>query len=157
MGSAAAPVSIEAKVGMPVEVSITYMHRKCYSEPVTVRRRCICNLQGKALCGVCAVQSRMGNDCSGLVFPRVTYPESLALLKLAAHACGCPDAGSWGTHAFRRGWATECLQANGPSALFYSGGWRGLSAFAYASAKARGTVAAAEFLIDHSESSEAGD
>ena len=157
MGSVEAPVSITATVGTRVEVSVTYMHRKCYSEPVTVSRRCICSLQGKALCGVCIVQSRLQNACAGLVFPRVTYSESLALLKLAAQACGRAHPASWGTHAFRRGWATECLQANGPSALFYSGGWRGLSAFAYASAKARGTLAAAEFLIDHSDSSEAGE
>ena len=150
IGLAAAPVSISIGSGGRKEAVITYMRRKCYAEPVQVARRCVCQLQGKALCGVCVLVSRHSQH-EGALFPGVTYSESLATLKVAAQACGIADAASWGTHAFRRGWATECLQANGPTALFYSGGWRGLTAFAYASARARGDLAAAEFLVDHAE------
>ena len=53
----------------------------------------------------------------------------------------------------RRGWADEALQQGGPTALFYSGGWRGVAAFGYTSAKSRGAVAAAEWCIDFSDSS----
>ena len=156
IGSSTAPVCIEAAEGAPKTVAITFMRRKCYAEPVQVVRKCICRLQGKALCGVCIICSRQA-DADGRLFSGVSYSESLATLKIAAQACGFDNASAWGTHAFRRGWATECLQANGPTALFYSGGWRGLSAFAYASARARGGIAAAEFLIEHSESSDAAD
>ena len=55
----------------------------------------------------------------------------------------------WGTHAFRRGWADEALRAGGPTALFYSGGWRGVAAFGYVAAQSRGAIAAAEWLVDH--------
>ena len=112
-------------------------------------------MQGRTLCGVCALFSL--GESSPVPFADVQYSEALAVLKLAAKALQLRSAGAWGTHAFRRGWATECLQANGPTALFYSGGWRGLTAFAYTSAKARGSVAEAEFLVEHSESSGAGE
>ena len=156
LGSGMAPVSVQAQDGERKVVDVTFMRRKCYSEPVVVSRRCICSLQGKTLCGVCLVAARCSSEAT-VVFPGLTYPLGLATLKLAAQACGFEGAEAWGTHAFRRGWATECLQANGPEALFYSGGWRGVTAFAYASAQARGSLAAAEFLIEHSESSEAGE
>ena len=88
-----------------------------------------------------------------LPFGHISYSESLAFLKLAASACNLRSPQAWGTHAFRRGWATDALKAGGPTALFYSGGWRGLTAFAYASARARGALQAAEFLVEHSSSS----
>ena len=77
------------------------------------------------------------------------------MLKVAAELCGFERAMEWGTHAFRRGWADEALRAGGPAALFYSGGWRGVAAFGYVSAQTRGALAAAEWLVDHSESSDA--
>ena len=116
-----------------------------------VSRRCICALQGRTLCGACALKRRLRDDSAP--FSGISYHESLACLKLAAQALGFAEARSWGTHAFRRGWATEVVEAKGPTALFYSGGWRGVTAFAYASARARGTLAEAEFLIEFSESS----
>ena len=91
---------------------------------------------------------------SGRLFPDLTYTEGLAFLKVAAQALAFPNAEGWGTHACRRGWADEALQAGGPTALFYSGGWRGITAFAYTTAKARGALAAAEWLIEFSDSSE---
>ena len=39
-------------------------------------------------------------------------------------------------------------------ALFYSGGWRGIAAFGYVAAQSRGALAAAEWLVDHSDSSD---
>ena len=57
------------------------------------------------------------------------------------------------THAFRRGWADEALKERGVAALFHSGGWRGVAAFGYVEAQTRGALAAAEWLIDHSDSS----
>ena len=153
LGSQSAPVQVIRESGRPDQIAITFMQRKCFSEPVIVSRRCICHLQGKSLCGVCAITSRCTQAVPGVLFPGLHYSESLAVLKIAARAIGLQQPDAWGTHAFRRGWATECLQANGASALFYSGGWRGVTAFAYASAKARSTVEAAEFLIDHSDSS----
>ena len=108
-------------------------------------------MQGKTLCGACVLRRRLGNN--SVPFVGISYHESLACLKLAAQTLGFAEARSWGTHAFRRGWATEVVEAKGPTALFYSGGWRGVTAFAYASAKARGTLAEAEFLIEFSDSS----
>jgi hypothetical protein len=87
------------------------------------------------------------------IFPDLTYAQGLALLKAAASQLHYGDALNWGTHAFRRGWADEALRNGGPTALFYSGGWRGIAAFSYASAKSRGALAAAEWLVDFSESS----
>jgi hypothetical protein len=46
------------------------------------------------------------------------------------------------------------LKHGGPTALFYSGGWRGIAAFSYASAKSRGALSAAEWLVEYSDSSE---
>ena len=63
------------------------------------------------------------------------------------------NAALWGTHAFRRGFAAEALYEGGPAALFFSGGWKGVAALGYADAQTRGAVAAAEWLVDHSDSS----
>ena len=76
------------------------------------------------------------------------------MLKAVAAVLDFPDAGSWGTHAFRRGWAEDALKAGGPSALFYSGGWRGVAAFAYVDATTRGELGAAEWLVQFSASSD---
>ena len=94
--------------------------------------------------------------CEGRLFPQLDYSGSLASLKVAAEHCGIDRAMEWGTHAFRRGWADEALKAGGPAALFFSGGWRGVAAFGYVSAQARGAITAAEWLVDHSDSSEDG-
>ncbi len=157
IGNGRAPVRVDVAADGRRHVCITFMQRKYYSEPVEVTRTSICNLQGRALCSVCVVVRLRRDVQVPNIFSGITYAESLGMQKIAAGARGFASAASWGTHAFRRGWATECLQAGGPTALFYSGGWRGLTAFAYASARARGAIAAAEFLVDHSDSSEAGE
>ena len=108
-------------------------------------------MHGPLLCGVCALLPAI--QAKEPPFQQISYAESLASLKLAAAACGLRSPHAWGTHAFRRGWASDALKAGGPTALFYSGGWRGLTAFAYASARARGALQAAEFLVEHSSSS----
>jgi hypothetical protein len=133
------------------QVSITLYDRKLQKQPVVVFRRCICKLQGRTLCGVCVLARRWEH---GRVFPAVCYTSGLGLLKAAASLVGLPQPFSWGTHAFRRGWADEALKAGGPSALFYSGGWRGVAAFGYVDAKSRGAMLAAEWLVDHSDSSD---
>lgn len=73
---------------------------------------------------------------------------------MSAEQCGIERAMDWGTHAFRRGFADEALRAGGPAALFFSGGWKGIAAFGYVAAKSRGALAAAEWLVNHSDSSE---
>ena len=92
-------------------------------------------------------------DHPGMPFGHVSYSEALAFLKAGAVALNLPDARGWGTHAFRRGFANDALRAGGVSALFWSGGWRGLAAFGYAKTQSRGDLAAAEWLVEHSESS----
>ena len=87
------------------------------------------------------------------IFPGVSYGTALATLKVAALALGFPKAESWGTHAFRRGWADEALMHGGVPALFLSGGWRGVAAFGYASAQAKGAMQAAEWLVEFTDSS----
>ena len=151
LGAPQAKVFVDSTRGGTEAVRIVFLNRKCCSEPVEVVRRCICGLQGKTLCGACILKGKMGNG--SILFPSITYSDSLAGLKIAAQALGFAEGRSWGTHAFRRGWATEVIEAKGPAALFYSGGWRGMTAFAYASAKARGTSADAEFIIEFSDSS----
>ena len=131
--------------------SIALCHRKMHSAPVVISRRCICRLQSRQLCGVCTLAARLGGQ---RIFPGLCYSEGLAYLKAAAVSLGLSCAASWGTHAFRRGWADEVLKQCGPAALFYSGGWRGVTAFAYASAQARSSVEAAEWAVDFSESSD---
>ncbi|CAK0801310.1 unnamed protein product [Prorocentrum cordatum] len=153
LGSQGAPVRLIRERGLPDEIEVTFMQRKCFAEPVVVSRRCICRLQGKSLRGFCAISCRCAGALPGVIVPGLQHSEPFAVLKTAAQAIGLQSPDAWGTHAFRRGWATECLRANGTSALFCSGGWRGVTAFAYASATARSTVEAAEFLIDHSDSS----
>ena len=88
------------------------------------------------------------------MFPHVSYTEGLAYLKAAAMHLKLGRASEWGTHAFRRGWANEALKAGGATALFYSGGWRGVAAFSYVEAKARGALEAAEWLVKFSDSSD---
>ena len=133
--------------------TVTYIlaDRKMQLEPVEVVRSCICQLQGKRLCGVCVVKRRW-ND--GPLFPDITYREALAFLKLSATHLGLEHGASWGTHAFRRGWANEALQEGGPKALYYSGGWKGVAALGYADDQSRGALAAAEWVIDFSDSSD---
>ena len=133
------------------ECTITFLRRKCFKEPVSIVRRCICQLQGRTLCGVCSLAALSASKPQP--FCEVQYPEALAVLKAAAAALGLRTPESWGTRAFRRGFADEALRAGGPQALFFSGGWRGVAAFGYTSAQSRGAMAAAEWLIDHSESS----
>ena len=89
-----------------------------------------------------------------LVFPHVSYAEGLAYVKAADMLLKLERASEWGTHAFRRGWANEALKAGGATALFYSGGWRGVAAFSYVEAKARGALEAAEWLVEFSDSSD---
>ena len=125
--------------------------RKMCLEPVEIVRRCICKIQGRKLCGVCVLKRRYR---SGLIFPDLTYNSTLAFLKLAARVLDLHDAQYWGTHAFRRGWASDALKEGGPNALFYSGGWRGVAALGYAQAQTRGAISAAEWLVDHSDSSD---
>jgi len=132
--------------------AIRFTRRKAYNEPCETTRRCICHLQGRLLCGVCALSS-LGEEAPA-PFAGVQYADALAVLKLAAAALQLRSAAAWGTHAFRRGFADEALQQGGPAALFFSGGWKGVAAFGYASAQTRGAVAAAEWLVDHSDSSD---
>ena len=140
----------EEKNALPV-VTFTLFRRKMHNSPVTVVRRCICKLQGRTLCGACVLKTRVGNI---RLFPHVSYTEGLAYLKAAAMHLRLERASEWGTHAFRRGWANEALRAGGATALFYSGGWRGVAAFSYVKAKARGAVEAAEWLVEFSDSSD---
>ena len=140
----------DEKGALPV-VTLTLFRRKMHNSPVTVVRRCICKLQGRTLCGVCVLRARVGNVH---VFPHVSYTEGLAYLKAAAMHLRLERASEWGTHAFRRGWANEALKAGGATALFYSGGWRGVAAFSYVEAKARGALEAAEWLVEFSDSSD---
>ena len=137
--------------GSRPEVSLTFYDRKMASEVVPVVRRCICALQGRRLCGVCTLTARLTAEVER-IFPDVTYTEGLAFRKLATDLVGPPEPATSGTHCFRRGWADEALQAGGPTALFYSGGWRGVAAFGYTAAKTRGAMASAEWLIDFSDS-----
>ena len=133
--------------------SITFYRRKMHTAPVVVSRRCICRLQSRQLCGVCVLFGLRGGT---EFFPDVTYADGLAYLKAAASRLGFESPMSWGTHCFRRGWADEVLKEGGPTALFYSGGWRGVTAFAYASAQARSAVEAAEWAVEFSDSSDGG-
>ena len=146
----AAVFTIDPKEHIAVAL-VTLFKRKMHSAPVVITRRCICRLQSRKLCGVCALRGRASG---ARFFPSLSYAEGLAYLKSAAVRLQLECPASWGTHAFRRGWADEALKEGGPAALFYSGGWRGVTAFAYASALARSSVEAAEWAIEFSESSE---
>ena len=132
-------------------ISYTIKDRKMCLEPVEVVRNCICQKQGKKLCGVCVLRRRWTR---GKLFPNVTYKQALGLIKSAACRLHLDNAQLWATHAFRRGFAAEALKEGGPQALFYSGGWKGVAALGYADAQARGALAAAEWVIDHSDSSD---
>ena len=118
---------------------------------MTVVRRCICKLQGRALCGACVLRARRNQ---ARVFPYFTYADGLAYLKSAAMHLKFEKATEWGTHAFRRSWANEALKACGVTALFCSGGWHGVAAFSYVIAQSRGALESAEWLVEFSDSSE---
>ena len=133
--------------------SITFFRRKMQRHPVVVTRRCFCLLQGKKLCGVCILFKQW---TPRRIFPNIDYSSSLAMLKIAASLAGLSDALPWGTHCFRRGFADEALKAGGPSALFFSGGWKGVAAFAYVQAQTRGALQSAEWLVDFSDSDDDG-
>ena len=150
LGADAAPFRFVGS-GTGSEAVVTFMRRKCYRAPVEVSRKCICTGRTQSLCGVCALRQAAAE--SPTPFSHVRYSEALAFLKAAATAMHFENAQHWGTHAFRRGFADDALRAGGPSALFWSGGWRGLAAFGYATAQSRGALAAAEWLIEHSDSS----
>ena len=132
---------------------ITLALRKCRREPEQLWRKCVCDLQGRRLCGVCVLHRR-ASRAGSRVFPDLTYADALSLLKLAAMALTLPRAAEWGTHAFRRGRADEVLRAQGPAAMFAQGGWRSVAAWAYPSARTMCETVAAEEAIGHSDSSE---
>ena len=88
------------------------------------------------------------------VFPDLSYAEGLAYLKAGAAHLGFERASEWGTHAFRRSWANDAIKNGGATALFYSGGWRGVAAFSYVAAQTRGAMEAAEWLVEFSDSSQ---
>ena len=128
-----------------------FNRRKMQNKPVHVVRQCVCKDTSADLCGVCILRRRWRQ---GKVFPSLQYDRALAALKVAALAIGLPRGAEWGTHCFRRGWANDALRHGGVPALFYSGGWRGLAAFGYASAQAQGEVLAAQWAAEFSESSD---
>ena len=140
---------IPATLTTAKQVSLTLYRRKMQRQPVVICRNCICRMQGKRLCGVCVLERRWA---TGKLFPDITYSSALALVKVAAAISGLGDPLTWGTHAFRRGWADEALKAGGPAALFYSGGWKGVAAFSYVQAQTRGAMQAAEWLVEFSDS-----
>ena len=146
--SAHSSVDVVDVAGVP-QATLHFHHRKACRGTVAVVRQCICAKQTRELCGVCVLKERASES----FFPGLTYSSALANLKLAAIALGFPKAESWGTHAFRRGWADEALQHGGIPALFFSGGWRGVAAFGYASAQAKGSLQAAEWLVEFTPSS----
>ena len=135
------------------EVTVVLHRRKMQDKSVHVVRQCICKSTSPELCGVCVLRRRCGQ---GAVFPALQYDRALAALKTAALALGFPRGAEWGTRCFRRGWADDALRRGGVPALFYSGGWRGLAAFGYASAQTKGEVLAAKWAADFSESSDDG-
>ena len=147
--SAHSSVDVAESAGLP-QVTLHLHSRKACRGTVAVVRRCICAKQTPELCGVCILKESVRGN---LFFPGLTYSSALAALKMAALALGFPKAESWGTHAFRRGWADEALQHGGVPALFFSGGWRGVAAFGYASAQAKGELQAAEWLVEFTASS----
>ena len=152
LGSTAAPFRF-ARGGS--EAILTFVRRKCYKAPVDVTRKCICTNGAHALCGVCALAK--AGKASAEPFSHIRYAEALAFLKAGAGALGLPQAQHWGTHAFRRGFANYALRCGGPSALFWSGGWRGLAAFGHATAQSRGEIAAARWFAEYSDPSGDGD
>ena len=133
------------------EATIVFHRRKMQNKPVHVVRQCVCKAPAPDLCGVCVIRRRRGR---GPLFPALQYDRALAALKTAALALGFPRGAEWGTHCFRRGWANDALRHGGVPALFYSGGWRGIAAFGYASAQAQGEVLAAKWAAEFSESSD---
>ena len=112
-----------------------------------VWRNCVCALQGRRLCGVCAIRRRRRPGMR--VFPALTYTEALSYVKITAARLNLPRALEWGTHCFRRGRADqvhvrgplfvrpsacvlcEALKEGGVPALFQTGGWRATAAFGF--------------------------
>ena len=161
LGAKSAPLSFRPREE-GWECDVTFMERKCFTAPVVVSRSCICKSQGRLLCGQCALRSisvsehilRGDSICSSPVFSSVTYTSALASLKLGAAALGFPNPASWATHCFRRGFAEDALRAGGPGTRFWAGGWRGVATLGYTEARTRGKLGAAEWLIDHADSSD---
>ncbi len=137
LGTDRAPVACSTSPQGRRRCEITLLRRKCCREPVVIPRNCVCDTQGRVLCGVCWLHE-LGTHRP--VFANLSYAESLATLTLGAGAFGFSELAAWSTHAFRRGYATEALAAGGPSALFHAGGWRGVAAFSYPDELARGRV-----------------
>ena len=74
-----------------------------------VWRNCVCALQGRRLCGVCAIRRRLRPGVR--VFPALTYTEALSYVKITAARLNLPRAFEWGTHCFRRGRADQAQSA----------------------------------------------
>ena len=133
------------------EVTIHTRRKNSGRLVVPIYRSCICKKQATELCGACCLRKkRKRNNKSGNVFG-VSYRSALFWLKEAAAALKWDDPDSWASHCFRRGWGQESYQHGGLGALFFSGGWKGLAAFGYLSAKQRSSMEAAEFAINWSD------
>ena len=56
---------------------ITLALRKCRREPEQLWRKCVCDLQGRRLCGVCVLHRR-ASRAGSRVFPDLAYADALA-------------------------------------------------------------------------------
>ena len=88
---------------------------------------------------------------SGWLYPNMDYADALYTLKETAAILNWPDPDTWGLHCWRRGWGREAFAAGGLAALFLSGGWKGVAAFAYLEAKQKSAIEGAEFCLNFSD------
>ena len=120
-----------------------------------IMRRCICDAQGPAMCGVCALRGAVaahraaGRRPTDRIFA-VDAKEALAFLRAVTTAAGGLRP-TW--HAFRRGYATDLL-ASGQDwgAVMLAGGWRSNAFLDYLRSRELTAQAAGELVFSFSDS-----
>ena len=129
--------------------------RKGKLELSSIFRECCCKSQDPTLCGVCVLRKRgrVPETAGGKVFPACDYRSALFWLKEAAGALGWPSPTTWGTHAFRRGWARQAWELGGVDELSAGGGWKNpKTAKGYLSARQRSKIDACDFTVNLTDS-----
>ena len=136
-------------------LKITLARRKCSSVPSLLERHCCCARSGRSLCAVhqmAPILELARQSGSDRLFS-LTAPVFQRRMRELAAACEIPHHDKLGTHALRRGMARDIIDAGGSLAvLLRAGDWKSASYIKYLWESQFEERAAADLLIDHSDS-----
>ena len=134
--------------------SIILFRRKNFQTPTVVHRHCVCETEGRTLCGVCWLVEwirGMGPRPSGRLFD-ITATTFTKHLRRDVLSAGVAQAPKLGSHCWRRGMAQDLVNAGGSLAtLLRVGQWKSSAFCMYLSEHSVDELAISKLIIDHSD------